>query len=321
MNFVAIGRGEILYAATKLLTEQGHNLVSIVTDTAAPEYRISIQDFKELARVNSVPILVSSRREQITIFLQQFEEIDIGISVNHRNILSADVLQQFKLGVLNLHGGDLPRFKGNACQAWAIINGEERIGACVYRMEPNILDNGKIMSRRYLEINQNTKIQECLSWLETNGPDMFAESLNKLSINSNYFIEDTATSSVVNLRCHERRPEDGYIDWNLEPDEVIRLVNASGHPYFGAFSFLEGELVNILDVALVSIVEPYLAIPGQIVNVCDDYVLVACGEISKKGLAQKSILISEIKFRGQIVKASTILRSTRMRLGSKDRLL
>ena len=37
-----------------------------------------------------------------------------------------EVIDFFELGILNAHGGDLPRYRGNACQAWAIINGEER---------------------------------------------------------------------------------------------------------------------------------------------------------------------------------------------------
>ena len=36
------------------------------------------------------------------------------------------VISIFTLGILNAHGGDLPRYRGNACQAWAIINGEEK---------------------------------------------------------------------------------------------------------------------------------------------------------------------------------------------------
>lgn len=313
MYFVAIGRGEILYKTIKLLNKQGHSLVAIITDTASPEYRVSIQEYEELAKVSSVPFLASSSRNQITHFLRQFKVIDIGVSVNHRKILSADILNQFKLGVLNFHGGDLPRFKGNACQAWAIINGEEQIGACVYRMEADLLDSGKIMSRRYFALDANTKIQQCLSWLESNGPAMFAESLEQLHINPEFFIEDSAKIDVPGLRCHERRPEDGYVDWNKAPEEIVRLVNASGYPYFGAFSFLNGRLIKILEAKQADSTESFLAVPGQVIEVGDGFVLVACGH--------GSILISEIDYGGGPVKASTILKSTRIRLGSKHPIL
>ena len=30
------------------------------------------------------------------------------------------------VGILNAHGGDLSKYRGNACQAWAILNGEKK---------------------------------------------------------------------------------------------------------------------------------------------------------------------------------------------------
>jgi hypothetical protein len=48
VNFVAIGRGEILYSTTRLLLEKGYELKSVITDTNAPEYRVKIEDFVKL---------------------------------------------------------------------------------------------------------------------------------------------------------------------------------------------------------------------------------------------------------------------------------
>ena len=42
----------------------------------------------------------------------------------HR-MFSQSTIDLFPLGIL-IHGGDLPKYRGNACQAWAIINGEEK---------------------------------------------------------------------------------------------------------------------------------------------------------------------------------------------------
>ncbi|GAB1465742.1 hypothetical protein MASR2M54_12420 [Aliarcobacter cryaerophilus] len=53
-------------------------------------------------------------------------DCEIAVSLNYSSIISQNVIDLFPLGVLNAHGGDLPRYRGNACQAWAIINGEEK---------------------------------------------------------------------------------------------------------------------------------------------------------------------------------------------------
>ena len=304
MKFVAIGRGDILFSSILKLQEIGHVLVGIVSGAGVAESRNQVMSYAELAVANKVPFVESNSNKVIASFLSVLGEFDIGISVNHKNILSADVLDQFTYGVLNLHGGDLPRFKGNACQAWAIIHGESQIAACVYRMEPSLLDTGKIISRRFLDLKEDSKIKDCLSWLETVGPDLFAESVKHLQTNSEFFVEDSSLSDVQGLRCHERRPEDGYIDWNRNAKEIVRLVNASSYPYFGAFSFLNGKLIKVLEAKLIDGIEPFLAIPGQVIQVGDGFAVVACGD--------KCVLVSEIDYGEGQVKASTVLKSTKI---------
>ena len=68
------------------------------------------------------------------------------------------IINYFNYGILNAHGGDLPRYRGNACQAWAILNGENKIGLCIHKMVGGELDSGDIISRDYLDIGENTKI-------------------------------------------------------------------------------------------------------------------------------------------------------------------
>ena len=46
--------------------------------------------------------------------------------MNFSNLISKDFLNFFKFGVLNAHYGDLPRYKGNACPNWAILNNEKK---------------------------------------------------------------------------------------------------------------------------------------------------------------------------------------------------
>ena len=59
----------------------------------------------------------------------------------------------------NAHGGDLPRYRGNACQAWAIINGENKIGLCIHKMIGGELDISDIIARDFLKIDLGTKLQ------------------------------------------------------------------------------------------------------------------------------------------------------------------
>ena len=46
--------------------------------------------------------------------------------------------------------------------------------------------------------------------------------------------------------------------------EIIRLINASGKPFKGAFCFLGNLKVTIWDADIVNDNENFLAIPGQV---------------------------------------------------------
>ena len=57
-------------------------------------------------------------------------------------------------------------YRGNACQAWAILNGEKKIAVCIHAMIGGEIDSGSIIDRKYLRINHNTKVTECWEWLK-----------------------------------------------------------------------------------------------------------------------------------------------------------
>ena len=86
--------------------------------------------------------------------------------MNYVDVISKEVISSFRLGILNAHGGDLPRYRGNACQAWAIFrNGENKMGLCIHKMVGKI-DSGDILERGYdLNIDANLTTLNALNWI------------------------------------------------------------------------------------------------------------------------------------------------------------
>ena len=313
MRFVAIGRGDFLYNSILHLISIGHELVGIVTDTGTKEYTKQIEDFEKLAIENGVPVIQTSSNIKIELFLKRISNIEIGISGNHRRIISEEVIDKFPLGLLNLHGGDLPRYRGNACQAWAILNGEKRIAACVHKMIPDELDVGQITARAYYEIDEDTKIIQTWEWLIEISPKLFEKSFVELSDNPSFYIDNSRDIALRSHRCHERRPEDGRINWIDPAEKISRLVKASGKPYFGAFTYFNGKILKVFDSKVGSVSEDISAVPGQVVMVTPEYVSIACGS----GILD----LIEIEYEGVTVDASVLLKSTRNRLGKIETIL
>ena len=208
MKIAIIGRTEILYDTALFLKESGHEIVYILTSEEAVEYKRTANDFKMLAESLSVPF---ARGSDITKFSDELSESypDIGISMNYNGILPQSIIDIFPFGVLNSHGGDLPRYRGNACQAWAIINGEERIGLCIHKMIGGELDSGDIITRDYMPINHSTKVTKVWEWMSCRIPLLMLEAVEKLEADPSYLLELQSKSPQDFLRCYPRKPEDG----------------------------------------------------------------------------------------------------------------
>jgi UDP-4-amino-4-deoxy-L-arabinose formyltransferase/UDP-glucuronic acid dehydrogenase (UDP-4-keto-hexauronic acid decarboxylating) len=256
----------------------GHDIVLIATAREAPEYTKTAADFEALAKELGVPFIKTAKimnaREQI----ETAESADIALSVNYTGIIPQELIDLFPLGVLNAHGGDLPRYRGNACQAWAILNGEERIGLCIHSMIGGELDSGDIIARDYFPVTLETKVGQAWEWMHARIPQLFMDAVDRLATDPFYVLEAQSKEAGAALRCYPRKPEDGRIDWSRPAREILRLINASGKPYAGAFCALGDKKLVVWDAALPEgDDEQYLAIPGQVTAIGEGFADIATG--------------------------------------------
>jgi len=275
LRVAIIGRTEILYDAALAIHQSDFEVVCVLTAKEALEYERTAADFKALAQSWEIPFEQGPRIADHVEFLRD-SRADIGVSVNYTGIIPQFVIDIFPLGILNAHGGDLPRYRGNACQAWAILNGESRIGLCIHRMIGGELDSGDIVARDYLAINHMTKVTDAWRWMLERTPALMLKALQELSRNPNYVLERQSRNPEDALRCYPRRPEDGRINWCRSALEVLQVINACNKPYAGAFCDLGGQKLIIWDAELVEDREVFCAVPGQVTFIGKGSVDVAC---------------------------------------------
>ncbi len=300
----------MLYETAELLAKCGHEIALIVTAKAAPEYTRTEDDFKVLARRLNAPFIHSARITETLETIRLLDPVDIGLSMNYPGVIPSEVIDLFPLGILNAHGGDLPRYRGNACQAWAILNGEERVGLCVHKMVGGELDSGDIIARDYHPLTAVTAITEIYAWMASRTPDLFAQALDLLAADPSYVLEHQSKNLADALRCYPRTPEDGYIDWNRSAVEILRLINASTKPYAGAFTWHKGEKVRIWSARMGALPCPSCFVPGQVLWKNEDgAVAVGTGD---SGV----LLLDEVqKETCESCKAAEMVRSLRERFG------
>ncbi len=277
MKIAIIGRTEILYKAAVLLKHAGNDITCILTAKEAPEYKKKALDFCSLADQWDIPFAIGSRIIDQSEFFKACNP-DIAVSVNYVGLIPKEITDIFPLGILNLHSGDLPKYRGNACQSWAILNGEEHIGLCVHRMIGDELDTGDIIIRDYFPINLDSKVTQAWDWMLERGPELILQAVEKLTNDPEYILQSQANKTSDGFRCYPRLPEDGKIEWINSAEQILRLINATNKPFSGAFCSYEEQKMIIWDAEVYETKENFFAVPGQVLNIHKDFVTVACGE-------------------------------------------
>jgi methionyl-tRNA formyltransferase len=279
MKIAILGRTRWLIDAADACAAAGHTIVAVATARSEAFYKCGADDFAALAKrrgadyLGEVSLAHPNARARLAI-----AGADIALSINWPTIVGAEVINLFPHGIVNAHCGDLPRYRGNACPNWAILNGDPNIGLCAHKMAPAALDAGPILLKDYLPVSSSTYIGDVYAWLEGRVPRLLAAAIDGLASGAVVPVPQPSDQSLA-LRCYPRRAEDGRIDWRLGVQAIHRLVRASSRPFDGAFTCLEdGRQAKIWRASPYIHLQPFCAVPGQVMLRVEGDPVIACGD-------------------------------------------
>jgi methionyl-tRNA formyltransferase len=102
--------------------------------------------------------------------------IDLIISVSASQIFHGDILAAPPMGCVNLHNGDLPRYRGMLPNFWQMHNGEERSVLTIHTMAQE-LDEGKIILQRSTPIGKGMPLDKLIKDTKISSADTLVEWL------------------------------------------------------------------------------------------------------------------------------------------------
>jgi methionyl-tRNA formyltransferase len=282
LRIAVIGRTEMLLEAGRRIAAAGHTVSLVATCKESSHETIRAADFERWAAEIGATFLRGPDLSRTDAFEAiRLARCDVAISMNWVGLLPAAVRDCFPHGIYNTHPGDLPRFKGNACPNWAILMGEDKIGLVVHRMV-DTLDAGPIALRAELSCTDMTTIGEVYGWLSLQIPELLLALVTAIA-EQRLSLTEQPNNPGLGLRCYPRNPRDGRIDWNADSVTISRLVRASGKPFEGAFTLLDGErLIRVWTARRLETTEPFVAVPGQVLFKRDGDPVIATG----KGMLQ-----------------------------------
>jgi len=215
----------------------------VVTHRDNPRENIWFDSVAELAALHDIPVITPDNPNTPEV-VEQIRALkpDFFFSFYYREMLKRELLHIPPQGALNMHGSQLPKYRGRVPVNWAIIRGETETGATLHYMTEKP-DNGDIVAQQAVPIlPDDTALQvfqkvtvaaeialyTCLPGLLAGRAKAVPQDLSK----GGYF--------------GGRRAEDGIIDWSRDAKAIHNLVRAVAPPYPGATTQLFGKTMRIL---------------------------------------------------------------------------
>ena len=154
MRIVMMGTGLFAEPTFDALLVGPDPVVGLVTQpdrdrgTVRGSTRQTGRGMKEIALAHGVPIFQPESINTPEGIAQLLEwRPDLLVVAAYGQILSRDVLAVPPNGGINVHGSLLPKYRGAAPIAWAILGGETETGVTIIRMSV-ALDAGDMLGRR-----------------------------------------------------------------------------------------------------------------------------------------------------------------------------
>ena len=188
---------------------------------------------KEIAAEKGVPVFqpASVNAPEGVAMLRGLNP-DLLVVAAYGQILSKEVLSIPTAGAINVHGSLLPKYRGAAPIAHAILNGETETGVTIIRMSAG-LDAGEMLAKASLPINDETA-GEVEARLAPLGARLAAETIQRLKAGP--VVGEKQDPAGV-TKAPKLTKEMGLIDWSKPVEVVCRQVRAM-QPWPTAYTFL-----------------------------------------------------------------------------------
>jgi methionyl-tRNA formyltransferase len=145
---------------------------------------------------------------------------DVLVVVAYGQIIPRSLLSVPRYGAVNVHASLLPRHRGAAPIAYAILAGDEETGVTIMRMDEK-LDHGPILAARRVAIGEREDAISLTARLAEVGAALLVETLEGLGEKEGVAQDEGEATVAPRLRR-----EDGELVWDLGGVEIDRRVRA-----------------------------------------------------------------------------------------------
>lgn len=274
LRIIFAGTPDLAKSVLEHILHSGFSVGMVLTKPDRPSGRgkkITQSPVKVLALEQHIPVLqpVSFKNDATIIDLIREFKPDIMVVVAYGLILPQELLDIPRLGCVNVHVSLLPRHRGAAPIARAILAGDCESGVTIMQMDCG-LDTGAILLQEKVIIESSDTALELHDKLAILGSRLIVEYLTHYTQ-----IKPVLQTNDGATYAHKIEKSEAKINWQNNAYLIERQIRGF-NPAPGCFSILDGVLIKIWQS---SVGDATTAVEcGTIIAIVKDGIIVACGE-------------------------------------------
>jgi methionyl-tRNA formyltransferase len=278
---VFFGSSSLSLPILEALLRRPGRVLAVVTRPDRPAgrgRRLRPTPVKELAAERGIAVL-EPQRVNAPEAVARVRELaaDLIVLAGYGQILGGELLSLARVASLNVHPSLLPKYRGAAPVAWALLRGERETGVTVIRMTEEV-DGGQILAQEATAIGEDETAGELEARLVLLGARLLSETLGRLEEALTQARPQGPAPTDGSGQAPRLTKEQGQVDWELSAEAICRRVRGLA-PWPGAYSFLchGGQLLRLKLLRVAASAGTSSEPSGTVVRVLADALLVQAG--------------------------------------------
>lgn len=290
MRAVFMGTPDIAASVLSDLLESKHEIIAVVTQPDRVKGRgsktPSMTPVKELALRHDIPVL-QPQKVKLPEEVEKLRALnpDVILVVAFGQILSKEILDLPKYGCINVHASLLPEYRGAAPIQWAVIDGKEKSGVTIMKMDPGIDTGDMILVKETMLCPEETgeSLHDRLAKMA--GPALL-EALEQIENNTAVF---TPQPQGEYKYAKMLTKEMGNLDFQKSAVELERLIRGL-NSWPSAYTSVAGKIIKFWRAQAEETVK-CKEVPGTLLSTENGVLTIATG----KGV----LMVQEVQLEGK----------------------
>jgi methionyl-tRNA formyltransferase len=275
LRIIFAGTPDFAARHLQALIDSCHQVIAVYSQPDRPAGRgqkLQPSAVKQLAEQHQLPVFQPKSLKKAAAQAELAAlNADVMVVVAYGLILPLAVLQNPRLGCINVHGSLLPRWRGAAPIQRAIWSGDKQTGVTIMQMDEG-LDTGAMLSKVCCAIEPSDTSASIYEKLAQLGPTALIGALAQLPV-----LQAKAESQDTSAACYAEKlqKEEGLLDFNKSAAALSREIRAF-NPWPASYVQLPQGTVKIWQASWCQ--TEHISTAGQVIAANKRGINVACAD-------------------------------------------